>query len=47
MIHENYEEVVSGEGMPIPKDPSKRGDLRIKFNIQVPNKVDAGAENHK
>ena len=47
VIHENYEEVVSGEGMPIPKDPSKRGDLRIKFNIQVPNKVDAGAENHK
>ncbi|KAL1335881.1 hypothetical protein HN51_030326 [Arachis hypogaea] len=45
VISPNYEEVVAGEGMPFPKDPSKRGDLRIKFNILVTDKVDAGAEN--
>ncbi|MED6122508.1 hypothetical protein PIB30_040416 [Stylosanthes scabra] len=43
-IQPNYEEVVAGEGMPFPKDPSKRGDLRIKFNILVRDKIDAGAE---
>ena len=36
VIHPSYEEVVPGEGMPIPKDPSKRGNLRIKFNIKFP-----------
>ncbi|KAK6932607.1 Chaperone DnaJ, C-terminal [Dillenia turbinata] len=36
VIHPNYEEVVPIEGMPIPKDPSKKGNLRIKFNIKFP-----------
>ncbi|XP_019150181.1 PREDICTED: dnaJ homolog subfamily B member 13-like [Ipomoea nil] len=36
IIHPNYEEVVASEGMPILKDPSKRGNLRIKFNIEFP-----------
>ncbi|XP_047325242.1 dnaJ homolog subfamily B member 4-like [Impatiens glandulifera] len=39
VIHPNYEEVVSKEGMPIPKEPSKRGNLRIKFNIKFPSKL--------
>ncbi|XP_061341550.1 uncharacterized protein LOC133287880 isoform X3 [Gastrolobium bilobum] len=39
VIDPNYEEVISGEGMPISKDPSKRGNLRIKFNIEFPNMV--------
>ncbi|XP_058110220.1 uncharacterized protein LOC131253288 [Magnolia sinica] len=34
-----YEEVVKGEGMPIPKEPSKKGNLRIKFNIKFPSKL--------
>jgi len=37
----DYEEVLTGEGMPISKDPSKRGNLRIKFNIEIPDIVGA------
>ncbi|KAK7327839.1 hypothetical protein VNO77_21932 [Canavalia gladiata] len=39
VIHPNYEEVVPREGMPIPKDPSRRGNLRIKFNIKFPARL--------
>ncbi|KAL8460512.1 hypothetical protein ACS0TY_032153 [Phlomoides rotata] len=41
VIHPNYEEVVPREGMPIPKEPSKRGNLRIKFNIKFPTRLTA------
>ncbi|MBA0793644.1 hypothetical protein Gohar_018035 [Gossypium harknessii] len=41
IISPTYEEVVKGEGMPIPKDPSKKGNLRIKFNIKFPTKLTA------
>lgn len=41
IITPTYEEVVKGEGMPIPKDPSKKGNLRIKFNIKFPSKLTA------
>ncbi|KAL2902040.1 DnaJ-like protein subfamily B member 13 [Bienertia sinuspersici] len=39
VINPQYEEVVKGEGMPIPKEPSKRGNLRIKFNIKFPTRL--------
>lgn len=39
VIHPNYEEVVPKEGMPLPKDPSKKGNLRIKFNIKFPSRL--------
>ncbi|KAJ4885954.1 DNAJ heat shock family protein [Raphanus sativus] len=39
VISPSYEEVVKGEGMPIPKDPSKKGNLRIKFNIKFPSRL--------
>ncbi|XP_027346254.1 dnaJ homolog subfamily B member 4-like isoform X2 [Abrus precatorius] len=39
VIHPNYEEVVPREGMPLPKDPSKKGNLRIKFNIKFPTRL--------
>lgn len=39
VIHPNYEEVVPREGMPIQKDPSRRGNLRIKFNIKFPSRL--------
>ncbi|TXG63444.1 hypothetical protein EZV62_010438 [Acer yangbiense] len=39
VISPTYEEVVKGEGMHIPKEPSKRGNLRIKFNIKFPSKL--------
>ncbi|KAH6773671.1 DNAJ heat shock family protein [Perilla frutescens var. hirtella] len=41
VIHPNYEELVQREGMPIPKEPSKRGNLRIKFNIKFPTRLTA------
>ncbi|XAR72606.1 hypothetical protein NMG60_11019311 [Bertholletia excelsa] len=39
VITPNYEEVVPREGMPIPKDPTKKGNLRIKFNIKFPTRL--------
>ncbi|KAL0925366.1 hypothetical protein M5K25_003689 [Dendrobium thyrsiflorum] len=39
VIHPGYEEVVPKEGMPIPKDPTKKGNLRIKFNIKFPSRL--------
>ncbi|XP_073281135.1 uncharacterized protein [Primulina huaijiensis] len=41
VIHPSYEEVVPREGMPIPKEPTKRGNLRIKFNIKFPSRLTA------
>lgn len=42
IIHPMYEEVVQGEGMPLPKDPSTKGNLRIKFDIKFPMRLTAG-----
>nr|VDD47004.1 unnamed protein product [Brassica oleracea] len=39
VISPSYEEVVKGEGMPIPKDPPRKGNLRIKFNIKFPSRL--------
>ncbi|CAL9205640.1 unnamed protein product [Musa hybrid cultivar] len=39
VIHPGYEEVVVREGMPIPKDPSRKGNLRIKFDIRFPPRL--------
>ncbi|KAG4212958.1 hypothetical protein ERO13_A01G019700v2 [Gossypium hirsutum] len=39
VIHPCYEEVVPREGMPIQKDPSKRGNLRIKFDLKFPTRL--------
>ncbi|XP_050212973.1 uncharacterized protein LOC126664566 [Mercurialis annua] len=39
IISPTYEEVIKGEGMPFPKEPSKRGNLKIKFIIKFPNKL--------
>ncbi|KAJ7949981.1 DnaJ subfamily B member like [Quillaja saponaria] len=39
IVSPTYEEVVKGEGMPIPKEPSKKGNLRIKFNIKFPTRL--------
>jgi DnaJ homolog subfamily B member 4 len=36
-----YEEVVQGEGMPITREPSKKGNLRIKFQIKFPTNLTA------
>lgn len=39
VIHPNYEEVVPREGMPLQKDSTKRGNLRIKFNLKFPMRL--------
>lgn len=39
VISPSYEEIVKGEGMPIPKDPSRKGNLRIRFIIKFPSKL--------
>lgn len=39
VIHPDYEEVIAREGMPFPKDTSRRGNLRIKFNIKFPTRL--------
>ncbi|KAE8662312.1 hypothetical protein F3Y22_tig00113548pilonHSYRG00090 [Hibiscus syriacus] len=39
VIHPYYEEVVSTEGMSIQRDPSKRGNLIIKFDIKFPTRL--------
>ncbi|XP_059305366.1 uncharacterized protein LOC132056976 isoform X1 [Lycium ferocissimum] len=39
IISPSYEEVIKGEGMPIPKEPSRKGNLRVKFNIKFPSKL--------
>ncbi|CAI8602548.1 unnamed protein product [Vicia faba] len=41
VVHPEYEEVVPREGMPLPKDPTKKGNLRIKFNIKFPPRLNA------
>lgn len=41
VIHPKYEEVIPREGMPLPKEPSKRGNLRIKFDIKFPARLTA------
>lgn len=39
IISPSYEHVVPGEGMPITRDPSIRGDLRIKFEVKFPSRL--------
>ncbi|CAN0896750.1 DnaJ homolog subfamily B member 13 [Linum grandiflorum] len=41
VIHPTYEEVVPREGMPVPRDQTRRGNLRIKFNIRFPTRLTA------
>ncbi|XP_062230663.1 uncharacterized protein LOC133928373 isoform X1 [Phragmites australis] len=41
VVSPTYEEVVQGEGMPITREPSKKGNLRIKFQIKFPTNLTA------
>ncbi|KAF3674191.1 putative 26S proteasome non-ATPase regulatory subunit 2 -like protein A-like [Capsicum annuum] len=41
VVSPTSEHVVQGEGMPLPKDPSKKGNLRIKFDIKFPARLTA------
>lgn len=39
VIAPNSSRRISGRGLPYPKDPSKRGDLIVKFDIQFPSSL--------
>ena len=39
IIHPGYEKVLPKEGMPIAKEPGRRGNLRIKFDIEFPSRL--------
>jgi len=39
IVKPGYEVVVSDEGMPISKEPRKKGNLRIKFDVRYPSRL--------
>ncbi|XP_012869417.1 PREDICTED: dnaJ homolog subfamily B member 13 [Dipodomys ordii] len=39
IIHPKYFKKVPDEGMPLPEDPTKKGDLYIFFDIQFPTRL--------
>ncbi|CAM6026522.1 unnamed protein product [Sphagnum balticum] len=41
VITPGYEKIVPREGMPIAKEPGKKGNLRIKFDIDFPTRLTA------
>lgn len=36
LIYPGYEKIIPNEGMPIAKDPGKKGNLRLKFDVKFP-----------
>ncbi|KAG0560223.1 hypothetical protein M758_10G159000 [Ceratodon purpureus] len=41
VIHPGYEKVLPKEGMPVAKEPGRRGSLKIKFDIDFPTRLSA------
>ncbi|KAE9595571.1 hypothetical protein Lal_00030567 [Lupinus albus] len=39
IVKPGYELVVANEGMPISKEPGKKGNLRIKFDVMFPSRL--------
>lgn len=39
IVKPGHEVVIPNEGMPISKEPKKRGNLRIKFSIKFPSRL--------
>ncbi|XP_054809005.1 uncharacterized protein LOC129311065 [Prosopis cineraria] len=39
IVEPGYELVVQNEGMPISKEPGKKGNLRIKFDVMFPSRL--------
>lgn len=39
IVTPGYEKVVPDEGMPLAKEPGKRGNLRIKFHVEFPSNL--------
>lgn len=41
VVNPGYELLVAKEGMPIAKEPGKKGNLRIKFDVKFPSRLTA------
>ncbi|KAL4608491.1 hypothetical protein GN956_G24692 [Arapaima gigas] len=41
IVHPKYTKIVPGEGMPMSRDPSQKGNLIIQFEIHFPEKLSA------
>lgn len=41
IVKPGHEVLISDEGMPVSKEPNKRGNLRIKFDITFPSRLTA------
>ncbi|XP_061337017.1 uncharacterized protein LOC133284067 [Gastrolobium bilobum] len=39
IVKPGYQLVIPNEGMPIPKEPSRKGNLRIKFDVIFPTRL--------
>lgn len=39
VVYPGYETIVTGQGMPISKEPGKRGNLRIAFLVAFPKQL--------
>ncbi|RWR98042.1 dnaJ subfamily B member 13-like protein [Cinnamomum micranthum f. kanehirae] len=39
IIYPGYEKIIAGQGMPIPHENGKRGDLQIRFQVEFPTKL--------
>ena len=39
IVNPDSSQRIQGEGLPLPKNPSKRGDLIVKYNIQFPDQL--------
>lgn len=39
IVRPGHEVVIPDEGMPISKEPGKKGNLRIKFDVKFPSKL--------
>jgi DnaJ-class molecular chaperone len=37
VVHPGYQKSIEGEGMPISREPGKRGSLILRFQIQFPD----------
>eukprot|EP00096_Caligus_rogercresseyi_P004116 TRINITY_DN18275_c0_g1_i1.p1 TRINITY_DN18275_c0_g1~~TRINITY_DN18275_c0_g1_i1.p1 ORF type:complete len:327 (-),score=118.26 TRINITY_DN18275_c0_g1_i1:184-1164(-) len=44
IIKPNHVQRCSGYGLPLPKDPSRKGDLVIKFDILFPDRIEQNAK---
>ncbi|XP_008425786.1 dnaJ homolog subfamily B member 13 [Poecilia reticulata] len=44
IVHQSYKKVLSGEGMPLPQDPTQRGSLILTFDIEFPEKLSADSK---